>query len=47
MFLRLRESLGWCKEENKNKRMLRQVQHETRRTLQPELIEGVEAVFFN
>jgi hypothetical protein len=35
------------KEENKNKRMLRQVQHETRRTLQPELIEGVEAVFFN
>jgi hypothetical protein len=40
MFLRLRESLGWCKEENKNKRMLRQAQHETGRALQPELVEG-------
>jgi hypothetical protein len=33
-------------EENKNKRMLRQAQHEIRRALQPDLVEDKLSTYF-
>jgi hypothetical protein len=42
----VKESASENKEENKNKWMLRQAQHETRRALQPELVEGKLSTYF-